>query len=397
VGADPKGVLNGVADFCVRSAGRAELGPLTLNDPRAAFDSLGIFYPRVGGGLAPVAAPAVRNRGIWTWGYVIYDYQRYLDNMARLKMNMIVIWNDAPPLNSRDIIAYAHARGIRVIAGFHWGWGNDHLSLTNPDHRRLVKQQVLDTYNNEYHGLGYDGIYFQTITEHKDTVLDGVTVAAAACAWVNDIGRTFLDRHPGLLIQFGLHATSIMDNYADLKDLDPHIEIIWEDAGVTPYTYTPTLSLCAGTHLEQHGVGTLEGTIAYSRKLASFRGNVGFGLCPKGWANLDWDKEFEHHGSFIMGRQNRALIRRRLESKQPWWDRINRDWIPCYGAAARFYLEICRACPGPVTAVGLVEDGLFETRIQPSVATFAETLWNPGQPESDLLAFGHSPLFNSLD
>jgi len=30
-----------------------------------------------------------------------------------------------------------------------------------------------------------------------------------------------------------------------------------------------------------------------------------------------------------------------------------------------------------MTATGLIEDGIFEARVQPSVAIFAETLWNP--------------------
>ena len=46
-----------------------------------------------------VHAPQVRRRGLWTWGYVIYDYRRYLANMARLKLHEIVIWNDYAPLN----------------------------------------------------------------------------------------------------------------------------------------------------------------------------------------------------------------------------------------------------------------------------------------------------------
>lgn len=31
--------------------------------------------------------PAVKNRGIWTWGHVIYDYRSFIDNMVMLKLN----------------------------------------------------------------------------------------------------------------------------------------------------------------------------------------------------------------------------------------------------------------------------------------------------------------------
>ena len=72
---------------------------------------------------ATVETPAVKERGIWTWGYVMYDYRRFLDNMARLKFNMLTIWNSEAPLNLTEICDYAHKRGIKIIAGFNWGRG----------------------------------------------------------------------------------------------------------------------------------------------------------------------------------------------------------------------------------------------------------------------------------
>ena len=66
-------------------------------------------------------SPVIENRGIWTWGYVIYDYRRFFDNMARLKMNRLTVWNDRPPVNCRQFIDYAHSRGIKVILGYSWG------------------------------------------------------------------------------------------------------------------------------------------------------------------------------------------------------------------------------------------------------------------------------------
>ena len=66
--------------------------------------------------------PDVLRRGLWTWGHVIYDYRGYLENMAHLKLNEVVIWNDFAPLNAADIVAYAHELGIRVIWGYSWGW-----------------------------------------------------------------------------------------------------------------------------------------------------------------------------------------------------------------------------------------------------------------------------------
>jgi hypothetical protein len=404
-GFDSKGALNGVVDFCTKAACRHELGGLAIAQPRLAFDSLGSFDsqrmafhdgPLITPLFAAAEAPVIEHRGLWTWGYVIYDYRRYLDNMARLKMNMLVVWNDVVPLNIAEIIAYAHLRGIKMIAGFHWGWGIPELSLVNPDHLKQVRQQVLDNYATHYRDTGFDGIYFQTATEHSDLTLGGRTIAAAACHWVNDIGRALLEQHPDLVIQFGLHATSIMGNYMDLQPLDPRIQIVWEDAGALPYAYLPKLELPPDSHLSKQGVGTFEETLAYSLKLASFRGSVGFGLCPKGWGNIDWAHEFENHHAFVLGCRNQPWIERRLADKRDWWSRVNRDWIPRYEPAARFYAEIRKVCKGPITAVGLVEDGLFEAAIQPSVAAFAETLWNPNRSGQELHQLGSSSYYTHL-
>jgi hypothetical protein len=384
-GADAKGVLNGVADFGARMVAK-HAAPLTGATRREAFDRL------PDGALG--GAPAIENRGIWTWGYVIYDYRRFLDNMARLKMNMLVIWNDCAPLNLPAVLAYAHARGIRVICGFHWGWGLN-VSLTSKADRRRVKTAVLAHYAEHYAGLDIDGIYFQTVTEHADTKLGGKSTAALACEWVNDIAGALLAEHPRLTIQFGLHATSIVDHYADLTALDGRIAIVWEDAGVVPYAsicretgaaaYLPLLEFPRDSHFGRHGLADFAGTLEYSKRLAALRGEAEFGLCPKGFSNLDWRYEFEHHGPFLLGERSARFVRERYEAKAAWLQAVDQLWMGCYAQAARFYREVRARARGPMTAVALVEDALFEHRIPLSVALFAETVWNPRQPDALLL------------
>ena len=107
-GTDPRGVLYGVQDFNSQIlAIKAEPDRATPALRREAFDSLEDFtlsdYPKI------------PERGIWTWGYVIYNYRRFFDNMARLKLNMVTMWNTVPPENIREVIDYAHSRGIRVV------------------------------------------------------------------------------------------------------------------------------------------------------------------------------------------------------------------------------------------------------------------------------------------
>ena len=93
-GSDPAGVLHGVTDLNARVL-TAGLTPEDPRDMRKALDEVRPF--------ALADRPAIENRGIWTWGYVIYDYRRFIDNMARLKMNMLIVWNDCAPVNAADI------------------------------------------------------------------------------------------------------------------------------------------------------------------------------------------------------------------------------------------------------------------------------------------------------
>lgn len=386
-GADANGVLYGVQSFIagILSARLTPDNPLKM---RQVFDEMKGMEP-----FTLSEQPAVTNRGIWTWGYVIYDYRRFIDNMARLKLNMITIWNDCPPVNIREVIAYAHSRGIRVILGFPWGWGLAGIDISKKEDRDSISADVLAEYHRNYRGLGMDGIYFQTLTEHRKTVLGGRTVASLACELVNNTARALLAEEPDLLIQFGLHATSILDNYVDLKDLDPRVVIVWEDAGAIPFSYETKLTWPSENLANPSLIDTTEHTLEYSKKLATFRPGTEFAIVPKGWINLRWGDEFEHHGPFVLGERDRDFIRKRLEERQPHWDKVNTRWMRHYSLAMRFYREILDCHPVRMTAVALVEDGMFEEAIQPSVALFAETVWNPRSDPQDILDLALSPYY----
>ncbi|MDD5677112.1 MAG: hypothetical protein PHW60_03855 [Kiritimatiellae bacterium] len=385
-GHDAKGVLNGVVDFGAKILGQYALPPGEQDRPKA-LEGIPLF--------SRSGHPAIENRGIWSWGYVIYDYRRFLDNMARLKLNMLVMWNDCPPHNFRQIVDSAHDRGIRVIAGFHWGWGKVGLALNSRRDRAKVKAEVIRNYETNYRDTKVDGIYFQTLTEHEETTCGDRSVAALVCDWVNEIGRALLKINPRLYIQFGLHATSITKYYQDLAELDSRIAIIWEDAGVTPYAYSPTLTVAADDLVARQWIGAAEGTLAYSLKLAKFRGRCEFGLCAKGFSAINFRDDFEHHGPFILGERSSTFIRRRSAQRQEYWDSINSRWIKCLPAAARFYREVRKAAHGPMTVVALVENGLFEQAIPAAVALFAETVWNPQTDEASLLETALAPYYRN--
>jgi len=381
-GADPAGVLYGVEDFIARVL--VSLGGDTAAGIRKALDNVADF--------SVTEAPALHTRGIWTWGYVIYDYKRFFDNMARLRMNSITIWNDCPPLNSADLISYARSRGVGVIAGFHWGWGTG-LNLAKKEGREAVKKEVLAKYRNEYSHLDIDGIYFQTETEHSDTQMEGRSTASWACELVNDVSAALLKMNPALRVYFGLHATSVHENYTDLAPLDPRVVVVWEDAGAIPFSYEPIEVLATATDGKSSPTAsTPEETIAYAKRLASLRPGGEFALVPKGWTSLSWPEEFEHHSSFILGERTPDYIRTRLAQRQPRWDYINTLWLRNYPLAARFYREMLETV-GSIAAWGLIEDGILEEAIQPSVALFAQTMWNPKRSDDEILRSAMSPYY----
>lgn len=395
-GHDDAGVLYGVEDLCARVLARHAAHDLKApgimpENPsllRKAFDDMPEFriseYPRIA------------SRGLWTWGYVIYDYKRFLDNMARLRMNMLIVWNDAPPLNSPQIITYAHSRGIKVIYGFHWGWGLEGIELDNPKHRKQIKDIVLAEYRKNYQHLDIDGIYFQTLTEHDTTKLGGRTLAAVVTDWVNDIAGGLFKIKKDLHIQFGLHATSIRDDYKELAGLDKRISIVWEDAGALPWSYEPRTDFRDGGNCRPADLNTSRKALEYSRKLVKFRPDSEFAMVPKGWICLRWLEDFENHGPYIMGERHPRYVRDRFAQRQPRWDMVNALWLQHYPVAAKFYREILDLKPARTLVAGLVEDGMFEETIQPSVALFAQTLWNPYQGDKEILDQALSPYYRTM-
>lgn len=391
-GRDASGVLYAVEDFCSRILA-ASVMPDYLPRRREALDNIAEFRTS--------EHPRIVRRGIWTWGYVIYDYRRFFDTMARLRLNIVTIWNDDLPVNCREVIDYAHDRGVQVVLGFPWGWGFK-MDVSSARDRRKIKEFVLKEFSEKYRHLPIDGLYLQTDTEHATTTRRGKSVAHWVCTLVNDVAGELLKTHPDLSIQFGLHATSIQNHHADLRMLDPRVTITWEDAGVIPYAYEPLVSWeeretvpedpNVKTWLETQ-VGSPKATLAYSRKLAALRKNSEFALVPKGWVAIRWPEEFEHHGSFLLGERSASFIRERFEGRKARWDRVNQMWMRRFPLAHEFYREMLKVAP-KMTVTGLIEDGLFEHQIQPSVALFAHTLWNPERSSDEILKLSLSPYYS---
>jgi hypothetical protein len=311
-------------------------------------------------------------------------------------MNRLTVWNDVPPVNCRQFIDYAHSRGITVILGFSWGYALSKLDPANPEHLKLVKDDVLKNYEAHYRGLGLDGIYFQTFTEQSNTMIGGRSIASLACDWVNDIARALLEKYPGLRIEWGLHASSIREHYTDLKHLDPRLTIVWEDAGGMPYSYDPEAP--ASPSPTAGGAPPPDPTIEYSKKLATFRPGSEFAMCAKGWIQMRWQTESEPHRVFIIGERAHEFIRNRLKERQAErWNYVNSKWLANCPIALRFYREIRNTTAAPMTVVGLIEDGLFEEHIQTSAAMLGEMLWNPKREAKAVLEAAQNPYYGIVE
>ena len=310
------------------------------------------------------SAPSVKERGLWTWGHVMYDYRGYFDHMMKLKMNSVIIWNDFLPVNADDIVRYAHSCNIKVIWGFSWLWDTD---CNRFDLKNLApfSQKILETYEREYEKIGGDGIYFQTFTELRKDNIGGVLIAEAAAKFVNTTAALFYEKYPDIEIRFGLHATSVKNRLEWIKAIDPRIRIIWENCGAFPFSYIPS------------DLESFDATKEFVGEIAGLRGKDDrFGVVTKGLVKLDWS-QFEHlQGPQCIGLSSESMKRNRIERKRRIWRYIQAGWLKNADKAYEMVQEMIRVKGEDFCVFALVEDGMFEENMMYPVALYSEMLWN---------------------
>ncbi len=311
--------------------------------------------------------PKIAQRGLWTWGYTIYDYKKYIDNMVTLKLNTLIIWNDFVPVNISDVITYAHSCGVKLYLGFAWGWDTNCAVNDISDTSALTKA-VVEKYEKEYNMLPCDGIYFQSFTELCRDDIDGVNIAEAVTNFVNNTAHEIFKTKPNLELLFGLHATSVFNDIDVFKGVDPRISIIWENVGATPYHNSPD-------YLEN-----FEETVSLNRRLQSLRSG-GFGAVLKSNYRLDWST-FEHHeGPFVLGMCEPELVERKLAEKKSMHKKIQADWIK----NAKYAHELIKDFNEDAMVTVLAEDGPFEAFISYPVALYAQMLWDSGRSLEEIM------------
>lgn len=362
-GYDEKGVLYGAVDFCNKY-----LNDVLYKDGDVWSES---FFDTLLEKKLPEyqlkTAPAIKTRALWTWGHVIYDYKNYFENMLKLRLNEVVIWNDFVPLNAKDVVDYAHSLGIKVVWGFAWGWVvkcEDFLNGFNDQTLNQIKKTVLNTYRTQYADTGADGIYFQSFTELNKDVVGGKCVAELVTELVNDISDQLFKENPILHIQFGLHATSVKTKLDYIKKVDPRVYIVWEDCGAFPFNYY------------SDRVDDFTETFALTENLISLRGKTErYGAVLKGMLKLDWNT-FEHFSApYILGERTDEYMSERKVWKNKIWKILQSGWIKNADCVAKTVVLISQNPNSIVQA--LVEDGVFEKSVAFPVAVYAEAIWDP--------------------
>ncbi len=309
------------------------------------------------------SAPGVSNRGLWTWGHVIYDYQGYFDHMVRLKMNTVIIWNDFPPLNAEQMVAYAHERNIKVIWGFSWLWDTDCLKA-GLDRLMEESDNIVRYYEDNYAGLKGDGIYFQSFTELNQEYIGDVLIADAVTGFVNNTAAKLLAKYPGLELQFGLHAESVREKLAYIARTDPRIRIVWENCGAFPFSYEPAR------------VDGFPETMEFVEKITKLREEERFGVVLKGLVKLDWSAFRHLQGRSVLGSSAPRMQKNRIDRKAELWHFIQAGWLINGDKACEMIRLMQKQTGGDLDITALVEDGMFEKKLCYPVALLGELLWD---------------------
>ena len=321
---------------------------------------------------ALASAPATATRGVFAWGHTVNDYRAYFRMLARLRLNQAILWNDHVPVNARDVIDCAHSYGIEVLFGYAWGWidGCSKIKDIGDGVLAEIHRRALDDYERHYLPLGCDGIYFQSFTERSDAAIGGRGIAAAVTGLVNDTAGELLRRHPGLRIQFGLHAQSVRDHLDDIARVDPRVEILWEDCGAFPYAYLPVVA----------DEAEFDKALAFTDRILALRPGGRTGLVLKGLMTQDWTcgRFVNQRGPYLLGENPPEVAAHDRRVRADGWRMFAAEWIR-YGEYA---LRLVRHVRERAPETSLYCAALLEPEVELPSALLAEIFWGGAPGES---------------
>lgn len=322
-----------------------------------------------------VSSPQIQTRGIFSWGHPINDYRAFIENMARQKLNQLILWNDFAPINAAEIAEYAHTFGIELIWGYSWGWidGCANVRDISDETLKKIREKAVREFETVYAPLGVDGIYFQSFTERDDTCVGGRSIAEAVTTLVNDTAGELLSRYPHLKIQFGLHAMSVKNSLEEIAKTDKRIEIVWEDGGEFPFGY----------RAQVESENAFEETLSFMEKILRLRGlDAPTGIVFKGFMTLDWTRFAYQSGPFILGENAKEIEGHDLSLRQGAWRKFRSDWLKNGAYALRAAEKIREISNGKVN---LCMAGMFDGGIWFPEAVCSEIFWNQNEDYEEIV------------
>jgi len=365
-GADPVSVLYGAVDFV--EDGLAKLATDMGNGitmPAYTFDGrpFEVAYESR-------RAPKTPIRSVFTWGHVISDYRSYFRNLARMKLNEVVIWNDYEPLNAREIVDCAHSWGIKVIWGFAWGWttGQCRGAKIDDDSLKQLEDDIVASWRETWGRLPGDGIYFQSFTEMKADNHGGRNVAEAVVKLVNATAARIWAERSDLRIIFGLHATSVRSQLAEISKTDPRVEIYWEDFGGFPYDARE------GYEVSDAEVRTFLGQVLSDKRSV--------GLVYKCQLFQDWSNFYHQKGPYLLGEAGEDVMAHDLSVTEDAW----RGYTPMWLKGGKKAHDVTRGFQSRTPAPALCLAGNFNGPLYFATALAAELFWSADEPYETILA-----------
>jgi hypothetical protein len=306
-------------------------------------------------------APRTPIRSVFTWAHVIDDYRAYFRNLARLRFNEVILWNNQPPVNARDVVECAHSWGINVLWGFAWGWSTN---CRNVDMDRLgqLEDDILREWRTVWKPLGGDGIYFQSFTELSQEDIGGKSIAATVVELVNRVAARIREESPGLRIVFGLHASSVRNRLDEIDKTDPSIEILWEDCGGFPFNY--------GKPFDPAGADSLvDAILAEERDV---------GIVLKCMLLQDWTRFVYQAGPYLLGCASPAVIEEDARTADELWRPYRADWQRMGRVAYDVVRRVQAARPGRPSALNTAVNA--NGHVHFPFALVAELFWSADEP-----------------
>ena len=277
-----------------------------------------------------------------------------------MKFNEVILWNNRPPVNAREVVEYAKSWGVSVLWGYAWGWSTNCTRIDLNDLGRL-EEDIVREWQEIWRPLGGDGIYFQSFTELTQSEIGGRSIAEAVVGLVNSVSARIRKEEPNLRIVFGLHASSVKDRLSVIDRTDKSVEILWEDMGGFPFNHGKRIDPEADERL-------VDAILAEDREV---------GFVFKCQLVQDWQRFAYQSGPYVLGCDSRATAEEDEATADELWRPYLADWHERERLAYNYIKHIQNARPDHPAALNIAVNMNGKMRFLPALV--AEMFWDAGE------------------